>query len=438
MEIEEIIKAYKQGNIFITGGAGVGKSWTVTKLNEELPLVLTASTGMAAINIGGQTIHSWAGVAICEKPIDAVVGFITKTKMGKTKYHEILNCEYLVIDEISMLNAYTFDYISKVLSEVRGIDKPFGGIHVAAIGDLYQLPPVKLGEKVEINKAERLVDYCFNSDTWKKMNFKTINLTKVYRQNDEKFITALNHVRVGEITKEDKKLFESRNFPYSFQPPQEAVKIYAVNEQVDAENQKRFNEINEKAYTFKATNQIKCWADGYMQWLSPTSNKVPPLDKKKYENFDRDCRIPDVLTLKKGCRVMLLINKDFDRGLVNGSCGYVTELNQHKIVVKFDNGEEEQISMETTELKDGKKAKITRDQYPLRLAWSSSVHKVQGSTFDSCFVDCSRFFETGQAYVALSRARTLDKLYLKNFDADKILVDNKVKEFYDTVIKNEK
>ena len=135
---------------------------------------------------------------------------------------------------------------------------------------------------------------------------------------------------------------------------------------------------------------------------------------------------------------MLLINKDFDRGLVNGSCGYVTELNQHKIVVKFDNGEEEQISMETTELKDGKKAKITRDQYPLRLAWSSSVHKVQGSTFDSCFVDCSRFFETGQAYVALSRARSLDKLYLKNFDADKILVDNKVKEFYDTVIKNEK
>ena len=431
MEIEEIIKILETRNIFITGGGGVGKSYTIAELNKELPLVLTASTGMAAINIGGQTIHSWAGVGICEKPIDAVVGFITKTKMGKNKYNEILNCEYLVIDEISMLNAYTFDYISKVLSEVRGVNEPFGGIRLIVVGDMYQLPPVKLGDTVEINNAERVIDYCFNSKTWKDLKFKTINLTKVYRQNDEKFITALNHVRVGEITTEDKKLFEGRNFPYSFEPPKEAIKIYAVNQQVDAENQKRFNEINEKAYTFKATNQIRCWVDGAMQWVSPTSSKVPPMDKRKYENFDRDCRIPDVLTLKKGCRVMLLVNKDFDRGLVNGSCGYVTELSQYRIVVTFDNGEEVQITEETTELKEGKKAKITRDQYPLRLAWASSVHRSQGATYDSCFVDCSRFFETGQAYVALSRARSLDKLYLKNFDADKILVDNKVKKFYE-------
>lgn len=434
--IEKILKILETRNIFITGGGGVGKSWTINQLSEELPLVLTSSTGISAINIGGQTIHSWTGIGIADKPIEQVVTFITKTPKGKTKYKEICSAKYLVIDEISMLNSYTFDYINEVLKQVRGIDEPFGGIRVIAVGDFYQLPPVKIGEMVEINGANRLIDYCFNSNTWKELNFKTIHLTKVYRQTDEKFIKALNDIRIGKVTPADNALFTSRNFPYSFEPPKEAVKIFAVNEQVDEENRKRFDEIDEPVYTFKAINQIRSWIDGTSQMVSPDNSKLPSWDRQKYENFDKDCRIPNELHLKKGCRVMLLKNIDLDSGLVNGSCGYVTKLNQHNITVEFDNGIVYSVDRETTEVKEGKKVKISREQYPLRLAYSISAHKSQGATFDSCFVDCSRFFECGQGYVALSRARSLDKLYLKNFNADKIFVDEKVRAFYDSINKN--
>lgn len=430
MDICQVLKKLEKRNLFITGGGGVGKSWMIGQLKEELPLVLTSSTGISAINIEGQTIHSWAGIGIADKPIEQVVSFITKSSKGKNKFKEICSTKYLVIDEISMLNSYTLDYINEVLKQVRGIDKAFGGIRVLLVGDFFQLPPVKIGEAVEINGASRLMDYCFNSKAWKELNLETIYLKKVWRQTDKNFIETLNNIRIGKVTKKDKELLQSRNYPSNFKPPKEAVKLYAVNEQVDAENKRRFDAIKEKEYTFEAIDKIRSWIDSSVQYVSPNNSKLPSWDKAKYEAFDRDCRVPKILKLKKGARVMLLKNISFDYGLVNGSCGYITKLNQHNIEIAFDNGEIFAVEKDKLELKDGKTAKITREQYPLRLAYSQSIHKAQGATFDSVYIDCSRFFECGQAYVALSRARTLDKMYLTNFDADKIYVDNKVVEFY--------
>ena len=429
--VEVVKEKLKTRNLFITGGGGVGKSYLIGQLQKELPLVITSTTGISAVNIEGQTIHSWAGIGIADKPIAKVVDFILNDKRGKQKRRDIWAADYLVIDEISMLNSYTLDYINEVLKHVRQDNRPFGGIRVILVGDFFQLPPVHIGEEIEINRAKRLINYAFNSQTWKELDLETIQLTKVWRQTDKDFIDTLNNLRVGKITEKDIQLLETRN--HCFDVPEEAVKIFAVNYQVDAENERRFNALPGDAVTFNAINQIRCYVGGKSLMLNPSDKRVPIYDLQKYESFDKDCRIPNELKIKVGCRVMLLKNIDFDRCLVNGSCGYVKSFSSDCITVDFDNGETYSVGREATEIKQGETVKISREQFPLRLAYSVSVHKSQGQTFDSCFIDCSNFFECGQGYVALSRARTLDKLYLRNFNPAKIFVDDRIKEFYNTL-----
>ena len=432
VEVKELIDILEDRNVFITGGGGVGKSYLIKQLSEELPLVITASTGIAAVNIGGQTLHSWAGIGIGDKPIEQIVGFLNSPK-GKTKLKEINKADFLVIDEISMLNSYILDYVNEVLKQVRGINEPFGGIRVIMVGDMLQLPPVKIGEMVEINGANRLIDFCFNSQAWKELNPYVINLTKVYRQQDKDFIETLNKIRQGECDLKSEKLLQKRNFSESTEIDENIVKLYSVNEKADAENDRRFKALKGKAYKFYATDLIRSYIDGKSQMVGPTNSKLPSWDKAKYEAFDRDCRVPKVLELKKGARVILLSNTDFDSGLVNGSCGNVSEINDHSVKVKFDNGEECWIQEDTLEIKEGKNVKISRTQLPLRLAYGLTIHKAQGLTLDKVFIDFDRVFADGQAYVALSRAKTLEGLYLKHFNASKIFANDEVKNFYSII-----
>ena len=404
---ENIIKAlkliYQKKNIFITGHAGTGKSYILTKLKEHIPdLVITSTTGIAAVNVKGQTLHSWAGMGICNKPISNTVGKILKNKTLNT---QIQNCNIIAVDEISMLDRRTFEYVNEVLKQVKDSDKPFGGIQVVFIGDFFQLPPVKENDSFSES------NYCFESDVWNELDLQTVLLTKTYRQNEENLITALSHLRLNSLNNEDLKLLESR-FYNDDDNLSDILHIFATNNEADRYNQFRFNSINSKQYDFEATD---------------------------YTYFDTNilnyCKADKKISLKVGARVILLINLSFEKGLINGACGEVLEINDNSVLVRFDNGFTSEIKKHEFEFYKNDKLIATRKQFPLRLAYGITIHKSQGMTLDKLVVDCSRIFEKGQTYVALSRIKTLNGLYLKNFNPNKIKTDKKIIEFYENLLK---
>ena len=193
---ENVVRAVKlianKKNIFITGHAGTGKSYVLERLKELFPqIVITSTTGISAVNVKGQTIHSWAGMGICNKPIKETIQNIRRNYSVK---NSIRDCQILAIDEVSMLDKFTFEYLDEILRTVRENDSPFGGIQVIFIGDFYQIPPVEVYKNLEKG-------YCFESPLWKELDFQSVVLTKNYRQNDEKLINAL--------TDEDIALFRS-------------------------------------------------------------------------------------------------------------------------------------------------------------------------------------------------------------------------------------
>lgn len=421
----KILEQFKKGhNLFITGGGGVGKSYTLNKLRELcLSMVVTSSTGISAVNIQGQTLHSWCGMGVGQLPIKRCIDIVSN---NDEKASAIKSCSVLAIDEISMLNSMTLDYVNQLLQGVRGNKKPFGGIQVLLFGDFFQLPPVKLGDLQEVGCIKGKIDYCFNSLVWPKLKLKTINLTKVYRQTDSTFISALNNVRQGIIKDEDMKLFYSRN---NLNPPEECVRLYAANKESDNYNLFKYNKIKQKEFTFFSSDRYIVKNEDKNPW----KDKLTKTQKKLFEEFDKNCKAKRIINLKVGCRVMLLHNLNIDSGLCNGSCGYVTELRDNGVLVKFDNGIEEFIKKAKFQIHSKGELLIERKQIPLCLAYSITCHKSQGMSLDKVFIDMSKIFTSGQCYVALSRARTLDGLYLRNFSKSKIMTDNRIKDFYKNI-----
>ena len=400
-------------NVFITGHAGTGKSYILSKLKEKIPkLVITSTTGIAAVNVKGQTIHSWAGIGICNRPIEQTVEKILKKSSVK---NQIQKCKILAIDEISMLDIKTFEYVDSVLRQVRSCDEPFGGIQVLFIGDFFQLPPVEKNE----NSAQK---YCFESKLWENLDLYTVLLTKNYRQNEENLITALSNMRTNSLTDADVKLLKTRECKENIDT-QNALHIFATNQEADNYNNMKFNKINSKEYKLYAI-------DGVYKGEKLIENPTNLREENILKRIDVVCSAEKSISLKIGVRVMLLINYDFEKGLINGSCGEVKEISEDYILVYFDNGQCAKITRHDFEFYNNEKLIALRRQFPLRLAYGITIHKSQGMSLDKLVVDCSRIFEKGQAYVALSRIKTLNGLYLHNFNPAKVMVDNTVVEFY--------
>lgn len=411
---QKVLRLLKEKrNIFITGGGGVGKSYLLKELCELRDITVTSTTGISALNVGGQTVHSWSGIGTASKSINEIVASIKK---NKTRLYNIESTDILAIDEISMLDDFTLDYLNQVLKNVLQSNKPFGGLQVILIGDFFQLPPVQLGN----NR-----DFCFNSKTWQELNLEIINLKKVYRQDDEQLITALNNIREGDIS--SCQIFASRNF---VEPSEDCVRLYATNEEVNNYNKLRFDAIKKPAKKFYSQDIIKCWIDGKKKDLKPNDPKVPDWDKAIYNTFNNSCKAPSCLELKQGCRVMLLQNIDVEGGLVNGSCGNVLKLTDFDVTVKFDNGRTFSVEKADFEYCQYGFVKVKRTQFPLALSYAVSIHKSQGMTFDKVFIDFSRIFTFGQAYVALSRVKSLLGLFIKNFNPLKIKANPSVINFY--------
>lgn len=394
----KIIRLIKKGkNIFITGHAGTGKSYILDKLKTIVPkLTVTSTTGIAAVNVNGQTIHSWAGVGICNKPVSSVV---EKILDNHTQYTQIKNCEILALDEVSMLNFQTFEYINEVLKQVRENDEPFGGIQLIFIGDFFQLPPVE-------KRMEQEKKYCFESDLWKELDFHSVILNQNYRQNEKDLIKALSHIRTNNLTQKDIELLKTREVKDS-KYLSDMLHIFSTNEEVRRYNQQRFNLLDSVRYDFESIDTL-------------------------YQNTNilSYCKVEEKISLKVGSRVMLLVNLNFETGLINGSCGTVIEINNDDILIRFDNGINEHIQRYEFEFYKNDKLIATRKQFPLSLAYAITTNKSQGMTLDRLFVDFSRFFENGQTYVALSRVKTLEGLHISNFNPQKIKVDKKIVDFY--------
>ena len=414
-EYQKVLTLLLNGeNVFLTGYAGTGKSYILNKLKEKFKkkLTITSTTGIAAVNVKGQTIHSWAGVGLCKNPVNKT---IDKIKTRPSVLKQILNCKILAVDEISMLNTETFEYIDQVLKTIRDSFKPFGGIQVIFIGDFYQLPPVETENAIERS-------FCFESPLWKDFNLKNVVLKRNYRQSEEKFIKALNDMRINSLNNGDIELLKSRETNLdTFET--DILHIFSTNEEANRYNEAKFNMINEPVRIFEAE-------DGIYRGSKPIYDGFTENENYVLEIFGKNCRAEKQIALKLGARVMLLVNMDFNKGLINGSCGKIIEFKENTITVKFDNGVTSSIPKHKFEYYYHDKIAAERTQYPLRLAYGITIHKSQGMTLDKLVVDCSRIFERGQVYVAMSRVRTIDGLYIKSFSKDKVMVDEKVAKFY--------
>ncbi len=385
-------------NIFLTGQAGTGKSYQVDRILERYPDTdITASTGVAALNVGGMTLHRWAGINIGPNPGETwsdAYARLSVTKYGTPKkgIGRIQNCQRLVIDEVSMLPGDLLNFFNYFCQRARMSDEPFGGIPVIATGDLLQLPPVR---KVNYQPY----DWCFQSDAWKNAGFRIVLLEKIHRQSDPVFTGALSRLRMGELNKADIALFRDREVQF---PHKKHIRLFTHNAKVDTHNRQMVDRIEGDEVTYHAeTNGF----DSEIEFLL------------------KNILAPRELTLKIGARVMLLVNEpDQSKYFVNGSIGTVLELGKRSatVEIEYKGDAVAEVVVEPREWKMDKKTKgqtSSVSQLPLRPAYALSIHKSQGLTLNSAYIDVRAANEDGQAYVAFSRVKSLEGLLLRQLPA---------------------
>lgn len=404
------MKMMKEGhNIFLTGQGGTGKSKVITTFVTEYRyqkiIAITATTGTAAVLLNGTTLFSFLGIGLGTADADLLIIQIKKKPFYLKRWTEL---DVLIIDEISMLSPELFDKLELVARSLRHNTKPFGGIQLILTGDFFQLP--------NINQKNM---FCFDAASWEACIGKNvINLDVNFRQEgDGIYQKCLTDVRLGTLSDETKKILKSRENvilrnEFGITP----TKIYSLNVNVDRENDIQLDKLNDGEIQF---NQYD---------LSyKTFKKVSMIEEK----IRKECNAPAVLQLCKGAQVMLLYNMDIESKLVNGSRGVVHGFDMdNSPIVKFLSGCVRTIPEKVWEIEENGEVVVEISQIPLKLAYATTVHRSQGATIDFAEVDMEGIFEYGQAYVALSRVKSLDGLTIKNFNPDVIKTHPKVIEFY--------
>lgn len=402
-------------SIFLTGKAGTGKTTFLRTLKEKSSKrsIIVAPTGVAAINAGGMTIHSFFQLPL--SPFVPEANFKNRFDYSKEKRKIIRTLDLLIIDEISMVRSDVLDAIDSVLRRFREHEKPFGGVQLLMIGDLQQLTPVVTPEDEVTLQRYYDTSYFFGSKALRSISYVTIELTHVYRQQDEEFITLLNNIREGQVSEIDLKKLNERFNP-NFEPEvgSDYIRLTTHNKMAESYNEVQLHNLPSKACTFIAE------ADGNF----PEYNY--PADFK--------------LTLKRGAQVMFIRNDNNGR-YYNGRIGHVTHIDNEKILVLCPGDDKEievqQETWENTKYSLNEKTKQieaevqgTFKQYPLRLAWAITIHKSQGLTFEHAIIDAQSSFAAGQVYVALSRCKTLEGLILASpISSSAIINDNQVMNY---------
>ena len=402
-------------SIFLTGKAGTGKTTFLRTLKERSNKrnIIVAPTGVAAINAGGMTIHSFFQLPL--SPFVPNSNIKNRFDYSKEKRKIMRTLDLLIIDEISMVRADVLDAIDSVLRRFREPNKPFGGVQLLMIGDLQQLTPVVTPEEEELLKHYYETPYFFGSKALCSISYVTIELTHVYRQQDDTFISLLNNIREGKTTATDLQRLNERYNP-AFQPKNgsDYIRLTTHNRMAESYNEEQLRNLPTKAYTFSAE----------------TDGNFPEY------NYPTDFN----LTLKVGAQVMFIRNDNNGR-YYNGRIGHITHVDNKKIAVLCPGDEEEfEVEIETWEntkyTLNEKTKQIEAEvqgsfkQYPLRLAWAITIHKSQGLTFEHAIIDAQASFASGQVYVALSRCKTLGGLVLASPIGNAAIInDNKVNEY---------
>ena len=408
-------------HLFLTGKAGTGKTTFLRRLKELTPkrMVVVAPTGIAAINAGGVTIHSFFQLNFAPYIPESTFNSAQQGfhKFGKEKINIIRSMDLLVIDEISMVRADQLDAIDAVLRRFRDRSKPFGGVQLLMIGDLQQLAPVVKEEDWSLLSSYYDTAFFFGSHSLKETEYITIELKKVYRQSDTEFVGLLNKIREKEA---DDAVLEELNKRYlpGFRPREEEgyIRLTTHNYQVQQYNDRQLLSLSGRAFSFQAK----------VEGTFPES--AYPAD--------------EMLTVKEGAQIMFIKNDSSgEHRYYNGMIGLVTAVSKDGIRVK-GNGESQDFLLETEEWTNSKYSlnpqtkEITEEvegtfrQYPIRLAWAITIHKSQGLTFERAIIDANASFAHGQVYVALSRCKSLQGLVLSSpLRRESIISDDTIDEF---------
>jgi ATP-dependent DNA helicase PIF1 len=449
LEQNYAFEKFKGGqNLFITGPGGTGKTRLIkhlvehTKKHTKKKIQVCALTGCAAVllNCGARTIHSWSGIRIAKGPSEKVVDSVVKNKKAIRTWK---STDILIVDEISMMSKKIVEILDKIGKLARCNSLPFGGMQIIFTGDFFQLPPV--GSEGEPDTEI----FCFESPVWNQL-FKMENhvqLTSIFRQNDPTYIQILSEIRNGELSKESIEVLK-QNVKREYDATKHGgfipTKLFPIRSKVDFVNTSMFSKIDETEYEFEHTSITDCKTNMDSGKTLPfeilvKESKISEQEKEyEIENILNNTPCSRILRLKKGSTVMCTVNIDMDNKICNGSQGVVTDIIDTEkitnVVVKFSNDVIKTIQPHCWQSEEH--PSIVVKQYPLCLAWALTIHKIQGATLSMGEIDIgTSIFEYGQTYVALSRIKSLDGLYISAFNPERIQAHPKVKLFYTTLPK---
>jgi len=390
-----ILKSGK--NVFLTGSAGTGKTYVlktfIKYLNKyKIATGITASTGIAATHINGQTIHSWIGMGIKDSMTKRDLHFLTLNKKLQKKLEK---CKVIVIDEISMLHQKQLNLVNEILQYTNDNSLPFGGKQMVLCGDFFQLPPI--GNHFEKSRDK----FAFMGSSWVEAEFNICYLTEQFRQSANSLSDVLQTIRTGAVKEKTIKILDetvSKNNTLT-----NPLRLYTHNADVDRINAEELDKIEAKEKNFWATTKGK---------------------KELVATLKKSVIVNEKLSLKVGAKVMFVKNNS-DKGYVNGTLGKVIEFSSLGFpVVRISGGEEIIATTEEWAIDDDKGNSIASFiQIPLRLAWAITIHKSQGMTLDSAELDLRKTFEKGQGYVALSRLRDIKNLKLLGYNETAFAID---------------
>jgi ATP-dependent DNA helicase PIF1 len=449
--LDDIVVKRKSG--FLTGAAGTGKSFLIKEIcdmfqSKSVKYAITASTGLAAVLINGVTIYNFFWISPLDLDKDATVNLkrVNKYKSLKAKIKQV---QVLIIEEVSMLGISVFQRVHDILCYVHNSSAPFGGIQVLLVGDFFQLPAVVKGteEKQFLFDCPLFWETC--DEMWE--------LKEVFRQTDPSFCELLHRIRNGSYTEEDVQVLQKRVGMKVGNDDVQPTNLLSKKYNVQSLNSSRIKELGTETKYFESKSGFITKKDHASKSDDAWTNAIADLKK--------DIDLPSVMELKIGAQVMLASNFDVAEGLCNGSKGVVVEFKEYPFatfteasfhkrlsekdlqkgiskagylqgcqlpLVQMTNGNKYLIPyIRWTREKDDLGGEVYCWQIPLRLAWNATIHRSQGQSLDLVQVDLgSDVFEVGQAYVALSRARTLEGLSLTTFDVNSIKTNQKVKDFY--------
>lgn len=386
-------------NVFLTGGAGSGKSFVIRefmKNKDDKQLPILASTGAAAVLLGGRTFHSFFGLGIMEGGAQAT---LKRVLQNKATLKRIKKVEGVIIDEISMIPGEALMVAELLAQAARESTLPWGGMRIIAVGDFGQLPPVaRFGQKR---------DWCFLNEVWQKTDFQVCELKLNQRIQNNEFLNVLGDIREGQLTERVREFLQERTQFHDEDHP--GTRLFPRRDQSEIYNQKKLAEINEDEVVIDSIY----------------------LGEQKYiDILGKSAPVPSQLKLKVGCRVLFLKN-DMQKRWVNGTRGTLVHHESDHLVVKKDGGREvkvEKISFSLLDADANVKASVI--QFPVNLAYATTIHKSQGATLDELWCDLGSLWEPGHAYVALSRLRDPSGLHIVRWSPRSFIVDPEVKKFY--------